>query len=54
MLSFITIIGLLSSLHLTYCLYLRYFHPLARYSGPFLASFTNLWYLPPYLIFILY
>ena len=26
------------------CIYLRYFHPLSRYPGPFFASFTNLWY----------
>jgi hypothetical protein len=26
------------------CVYLRYFHPLSRYPGPVIASFTNLWY----------
>ncbi|KAF2808157.1 cytochrome P450 [Mytilinidion resinicola] len=25
------------------CIYLKYFHALSRYPGPFLASFTNLW-----------
>lgn len=25
------------------CVYLRYFHPLSRYPGPVIASFTNLW-----------
>ncbi len=25
------------------CIYLRYFHPLSSYPGPFVASFTNLW-----------
>jgi hypothetical protein len=27
----------------TYIIYYRYFHPLAKYPGPFLASFTNVW-----------
>ena len=32
------------------CVYLRYFHPLSRYPGPVIASFTNLWYAmqPPF------
>ncbi|KAF2493661.1 cytochrome P450 pisatin demethylase [Lophium mytilinum] len=25
------------------CIYLKYFHALSRYPGPFIASFTNLW-----------
>ncbi|KIW10705.1 hypothetical protein PV08_11669 [Exophiala spinifera] len=36
------IVGLLFSLVL-YIVYQRYWHPLARYPGPFLASLTNLW-----------
>jgi len=27
----------------SYVIYYRYLHPLARYPGPFVASFTNLW-----------
>jgi hypothetical protein len=26
-----------------YLVYMRYFHPLAKYPGPFLASLTNIW-----------
>jgi hypothetical protein len=28
---------------LGYVVYMRYFHPLAKYPGPFVASFTHLW-----------
>ncbi|KAL2842058.1 cytochrome P450 [Aspergillus pseudoustus] len=34
---------LLSALALCYIIYQRYLHPLAKYSGPFLASLTDLW-----------
>jgi len=36
--------GLLATIVvLGYIVYMRFFHPLARYPGPFLASLTNLW-----------
>ena len=44
MLSFPSAIQLLLLALLTRVVYLCYFHPLARYPGPFLARFTNLWF----------
>lgn len=35
--------GLLLVLAVGYIIYLRYFHPLAKYPGPFWASVTNFW-----------
>lgn len=35
--------GALFSTIISYIIYQRYFHPLAKYPGPFLASLTDLW-----------
>jgi hypothetical protein len=35
--------SLLAIFALAYIVYQRYLHPLAKYPGPFLASFTDLW-----------
>ncbi len=37
------ILSVLAVLGVSYFIYLRYFHPLARIPGPFLASITRLW-----------
>jgi hypothetical protein len=46
MLSLYTAVKVLALLISTRIVYLCYFHPLARYPGPFLARFTNLWFVP--------
>ncbi|MCJ1430255.1 hypothetical protein MMC29_008172 [Sticta canariensis] len=38
-----TVIQVFLTAVLARCLYLRFFHPLASYPGPFLASITSLW-----------
>lgn len=38
------IISLLTIILVSYIIYERYFSPLAKVPGPFLASFTNFWW----------
>lgn len=44
MLGLLTIIEIFLTAVLAQCIYYRYLHPLSRYPGPFLASFSDLWY----------
>ncbi|KAI6081597.1 cytochrome P450 [Hypoxylon rubiginosum] len=37
-------IGIISVYALTRCIYLLYFHPLAKYPGPKIAAISNVWY----------
>jgi hypothetical protein len=44
MLGVSTVLELAFTVVLAQCLYYRYLHPLSHYPGPFLASFSDLWY----------
>lgn len=38
-----TVLQVIFTAVLARCIYMRFFHPLASYPGPLLASVTNLW-----------
>lgn len=44
MLAIFTVIGIAFTVVVAQYLYYRYLHPLSGYPGPFLASFSDLWY----------